>query len=110
MKNIEIVEFYPLDSKITDRFRQPIIGTIHIRIKFLDIDIRGIEVYKGKNKYNFQFPWATVVREGERVRFPLVAFHDKERQRAFMKELNTEGKIFLKEHFKIELEVKEEEG
>ena len=109
MKNIEILAFYPLDSKFRDRYSQPIIGTIHIRIKFLELDIRGIEVYQGKNKYNFQFPWATVVREGERVRFPIVTFHDKERQRAFMKELNTEGKKFLSEHFKIELEVKEEE-
>jgi len=109
MKNIEVVNFYPILMDKKDYFTQALIGMLQIRFKSSGLNIRGIEVYSGKKKCRFRFPWMDVVENGKQHCFPIVQFDTSENQKEFMLELKEEAKKFLKEHFKIELELKENE-
>lgn len=91
--NIEIVDYHPHNKKMG-----PEIGTLHVFLIDLGLDVRGCSVIKKGSQYIVNGP----VRYGycpdaERMlRYPVLAFTDQVTQKLFMHALITKGRDYVK--------------
>lgn len=96
--NIEIVEFFPISI---DQAKETLSGTLKIKLVDFGINILGIFVTKKKNAWFFSLPGRTALdREtGQEIRFPFVAFEDREKHKELIAEIRNKGRIFIESKF-----------
>ena len=93
--DIEIIEFFPrvnVDPKCT------FIGTLHIRILELDIEIKGCPVIKTKKHMFIRLPTkiGTCRETGNDVFYPIISFVDREKTNQLRELLMTKGVEYMK--------------
>jgi hypothetical protein len=95
---IEVVEFYPI-SKTKNTIR----GTLHVYLIDYQYDIRGIHVFVKQltngRKYiyiDMPFSWGIDQETKLKVRYPILGFTDKAKQKEFMKALISKGNEYVK--------------
>lgn len=80
----EFVEFYPKPPELKNK---KAIGTVHIFVIDMNIDIRGIVVQKHGKNLIFKMPFLPSFDNGKKVFFPAINFidiKDKKQWIAFM--------------------------
>lgn len=94
MINIEIVEFYPIER---NEDKDLLSGTLRVRLCDFGIDILGIFVSKRKDFWYFTLPGQRGIHHetGESIRYPYLAFEDREKQRALMEEIRSKGRVYI---------------
>ena len=94
---IEIVDFYPKRTEKKDAFLQG-----HLRIYLIDqqMDILGVFVQKIKDKWFFRLPSGkgTDHETNEMVRFPLVSFTNRDKNKELMTAIRSQGKQYILEN------------
>jgi hypothetical protein len=92
--NIEIVEFYPLES---NEDKGLLTGTIRVKIPEIGIHILGIYVSKRKNFWYFKLPGrkGTHHETGEPILFPFIVFEDQEKNRSLLNSIREQGRNFI---------------
>lgn len=82
---IEVVEVYKVKT-----LNKKFVGTAHVYLCDLDMDLRGIGVYKKKDGFFCQSADRFAVDETtkQKVRYPVVRFTNNEKQKQFMNELS----------------------
>ncbi len=87
---IEIVEFYP---KVGKAF----IGSMHIYVPHLDLDIRGVMVKPAKGKYYFVMPFNYYSDEEtqKKGKYPVVGFGNRATYLALIDAINKEGNLYM---------------
>jgi len=91
---IEIIEYYPIKTTNKKSLR---VGTMHVYIENLDLDVRGIDVIKAKNSYIFHFPSRISVENGKKVRYPVISFANKATQDKIKKVLHITANKYMRE-------------
>lgn len=89
----EIVEFYPGAAENYKKF----IGTLHIYLVDLQMDIRGIRVYFSNKGWFFSLPTGKSYNEEEKrfVVYPLISFVDQEMAQGLKEFIWNEGKAYV---------------
>jgi hypothetical protein len=98
----EFVEFYPA---VPPKKNKNFMGTLHIYLIDVELDIRGISVIRhGKNLF-FNFPhfWAIDVETEQEARYPVVRFASDPRQQAMIDFLQKDCKPIILERLKTEM-------
>lgn len=92
--NIEIIEFYPIDGNLEKGI---LTGTLRAKLPDLGLHILGIYVSKRKDCYFFQLPGSrgTHHETGESIRYPYIAFEDRDQQQQFISEIRERGCEFI---------------
>lgn len=90
---IEIVEYYPIPNPTGK-----MLGTMHIYVCNLKMDIRGVEVYKIKGQYIFKLPQKWGIEDEKRIWYPVISFTDNQTQKDFVRILRNMGRDFM-EHY-----------
>lgn len=95
---IEIVEFYPFKK---NNELQILIGTLHVYIIDLGIDIRGIFVKREKDKWWFNMPFKIAYDEetNKPIRYPIISFTDQKKNTSFRNEVMSKGKEYITKNF-----------
>ena len=93
---IEIVEFY---EESRNEEKRHLKGTLHIYLIDLQLDLRGIRVFKENKKWWLNLPRGFGNDEvtKQRVFFPYFAFMDREKNKQLLKEIRTKGIPFIKQ-------------
>lgn len=94
--NLEIVEFYPLDLC---KNKEILTGTLRVRLIDFGIHILGIFVSRRKDSWHFSMPGQKGInhKTGEVVRFPLIVFEDRERNRELLETIRKKGRLFIEQ-------------
>lgn len=91
---VEAVEYYPDKNKKN-------IGSLHVYVEELDMDLRGIIVEHKKGSLFFHFPFKWGKNEkGEKCRYPIVSFIKPGKNKALMDAIRAEGTKFIRESMK----------
>lgn len=92
--NVEILEFYPLER---NEDRGILTGTLRVKLPDIGIELLGIYVSKQKNYWYFTLPgrMATHHETGETIRYPFIAFEDREKQRDLITAIREKGRAFI---------------
>ena len=100
----EFVEFYPITMQEKKKSGKLCIGTLHIYVIDIQMDIRGIRVNRWKNKIYFHMPtFSSYDQEtGEKVRYPIIWFNETSTQKDLLEFLNIFVRPILKGRFNIE--------
>lgn len=96
--NIEIIEFYPSSDK-----KRKEIGSLHIYLPDLKLDIRGISVFKNAKHWFFQIPYRfgeEFTEEGRQVQYPIVCFNSPDMEKDFRATVIEKGRAFVEEWLK----------
>jgi hypothetical protein len=90
---VEVIEFYRVND-----YKKGFIGTLHVYLPDLDIDLRGCPVFKAKGGYIIHLPARGYVEEGTRKKkqYPIIGFTKRETYDELIKNLKTVGNEFLK--------------
>lgn len=94
-EDMEVVEFYEENTKKKDK-----IGTLHVYLPNIELDIRGIDVLKRGKMMFFNLPhrnaWDS---EAEmRVGYPIISFCNPEKSKQFKVTLRQKALEFMKNH------------
>lgn len=98
---IECVGFYPEEKKLKKGNKT--LGTLHIYVPDMDMDIRGIKVIQQRNnKYFFEIPYMIKfdTEEKKPVKFPIISFCSRKTQETFIESLIKNGAPFIKQELK----------
>lgn len=95
--NIRLVAFYKADIKTPIK---RLIGTLHVELVDLGIQIRGILVRRQKQKWRFEVPSKHGMFRGERVRYPIVDFSDKNVKKQLYAELLKQAPAYVEARLK----------
>lgn len=95
--NFEFVEFYPVPNAKGQH-----VGTVHVYVIDIRMDIRGIKVKKQGSKVFFIIPsiMTNDAETGKKVLYPIVAWVEKKDKKQFMEFLHREAKPKVQEYFK----------
>lgn len=96
--NIEVVDFFPAAKKKPS----PLVGTLHIYLCDLNLDIRGIPVYRTTKDFFIKMPGGRGIdhETGAPVEYPIVNFTDPEKQRELIKAIRKLAIPFIQERLK----------
>lgn len=96
---IDIVDFY---KKGPDEKKQALMGSLHIYIPEMEMDIRGISVFKKKCGYHFQLPFRMGwdYETQKKVMYPVIQFTDHRKNKALMAHVKKKGTEFMENLFK----------
>ena len=75
----QLVEFYPIETpKSKKKSKRVVIGTVHLYLIDIQLDIRGIKVSQDGKKIFFHFPHLCAIDSDtkELVRYPVFRFAD----------------------------------
>lgn len=90
--NIEILEFYPIER---NEEKGLLTGTLRIKLPDWRLHILGIHVSKRKDYWHFTLP-GRVNNDAEKpIRFPYVAFEDREKQRQLIDAVRSQAPCFI---------------
>src|ERR1700722_5707218 len=91
--NVEIIEFYPLE-KNEDK---TLTGTLRVKLPDLGVHILGIYVSKRKDFWYFSLPGTKGIHHetGKNIRYPFIAFEDREKQQALLEAIRVQGRAFI---------------
>lgn len=93
---IEIVEFYPIKKD-----KHTFIGTMHIYILDLDVDLRGIFVSRKEDRWFFRLPQKKAIENGKEVFYPIFSFTSREKYGELLDAVKLEGKKYIKKELGI---------
>lgn len=98
--NIEIVEFYP-EKGNSKKFRR-FIGTLHIYIVDSDIDLRGIDVFKYKEKFTFFLPHKRSLdpETGILIKYPVFAYSNQNKNKELIEAIISKGSEYIIDQMK----------
>lgn len=89
---IEIIKFYENAQKVKNLG----CGTLHVYVKNLDIDIRGIIVKKSKNGYKFFMPQKKPNQNlDSKIRYPIFSFKEPSKTKNLMQLITEKGTEFV---------------
>jgi len=91
----EMVGFYPSENK-----KSKLLGTLHIYIIDIELDVRGIQVFGNLKTMFFQLPHFMAFDDGQKVRYPHIRFTNNEKQKELMNFLHTVCKKERREQLK----------
>ena len=95
---VEVIKFFVIDL---NEKNNTLTGSMTIRLPALGgLCILGISVSKGeKNTWFFNIPSKSGIHHetGKPVRYPIVAFEDREQQKSLMEAIKREGRSFIEE-------------
>lgn len=76
---LEFVDFYPEPPKKVQGKNKIRVGTAHIYVIDLELDLRGIHVLKSQNKLHYGIPWVKTIDIStcKNVSYPIFSFLDK---------------------------------
>lgn len=94
---IEVVGFYPNAKPPTKKNRG--LGTLHVYLVDIGLDIRGIGVVKNGKGYYFLSP-QKYGNDENREPYPVVTFTDPVKQKEYIQALKTVATEFLNEELK----------
>lgn len=96
----EIIEFYPRE----EIDKQRAVGTLHIHILSLGIEIRGINVFVRKNNIMIVMPKGRYFHEESKTirYYPIFSMLDKDAYYTFMGKFSTAAKKYVREKLGIE--------
>jgi|GEM_PF-3554396 len=91
---IEIIEFFPMEYQ---KEKGILTGTLRIRLSDVGIHIMGIFVNKNKDHWFFVLPGQKGIHHqtGEIVRYPYVAFEEKEQQAQLINAIRQHAPAFI---------------
>jgi len=94
----ELVDFYPI-SKKTRTKSKTIVGTVHLYLIDLNIDLRGIRVNRTKNSIHFLMPHSVAYDDEAKkeVYYPIFSFTKPEQYKEMLDFLHNEVKPIIKE-------------
>ena len=92
---IEIVDFYPFERSSKNN-----IGTMHIYVIDLDMDIRGIQVIRNKNAYLFFLPKKIAFEGDKKVWYPIINFTNNAKNIELNADLRQKGAEFMQNWMK----------
>ena len=94
MNIVEILEFYPIEKNDE---KEILTGTIRAKLPHVGIHILGIFISKRKDYWHFSLPSRQGIHHetGEPVRYPLVLFEDRDKQRELIDAIRKEGRAFI---------------
>lgn len=98
---IEIVEFYPFDKQKHNTFE----GSLHIYICDLEMDIRGIHMYRDpKKKWHVIMPYRMGIDQEtkKKCRFPIINFTSKRKNENIKKAVMQHGVKYIEDKLKNE--------
>lgn len=106
LNEIEIVEFYPIKH---DKEKRYLLGTLHIYIPALHLDIRGIKVVKFRAMWKFSPVYIQGYDHDEKkpVRYPDLLFSDIKLQKHYIHTIRNKGIAYIKENYLSKPENKE---
>lgn len=94
---IEIVDFYPYKTNKEGQYLQ---GNLRIYLIDQQMDILGVYVQKIKDKWFFRLPSGkgTDHETNKPVRFPLVSFTDRNKNKELMTAIRSKGKDYIQKN------------
>lgn len=95
--NFEIMKFYEITRQDE---KQHLIGTLHIRLPEIGLNIKGILTFKKKHFWHFRLPSKRAfdsVLEKE-VDYACILFDEREKNDALLNFLKTEGRKFVEDY------------
>lgn len=94
--DIEVIEFYP-----TKQTENEIIGSMHIYIIDLGIDLRGIHVVRKGKFWRIDMPSRFGIDEDtkQEVRFPVFSFSDLKKNKELRDLIVLKGKEYIEKNF-----------
>ncbi len=98
MNQIEVLAFYPNEETRSGKRSADFLGSMTIKIKFFDIEIRGINVFRKKEFWRFAMPHKEGfdAKQDKWVLYPVFSFTDRERYKVFVNQVREEGIKFVK--------------
>src|SRR5687768_15203348 len=95
---IEIVEFYANER---DDAKGILVGTLHVHLVDIGVDLRGVLVKKKKDHWFFGMPQGSAINQGtkERIRYPVFSFSDRSKTVELRKVITEQGKAYINKHF-----------
>ncbi|GEM_PF-2340441 len=101
--NIEVVEFYPCSDPVASHAGKHtnFIGTLHIYLCDLDIDLRGLPVFKKGKRIFIQMPNKNAVDPDtkEKVKFPIFNFANHAKQQELVRAIVKEAVPFIQKTY-----------
>lgn len=100
--NIEVVDFYQQSNSGTaHRPHTNFIGTLHIYICDLDIDLRGLPVFKKGKRIFIQMPTKMGIDPDtkEQVKYPTFNFANHNKQKEFVSAIVKVGVPFIQKKY-----------
>ncbi len=90
----ELVDFYPITDKNRGNLKKNALGTVHLYVIDLDLDIRGIRVNKQGKNIHFYLPHCVGFdnETGEKIRYPVISWTNKENHKEMMDFLHQQVK------------------
>lgn len=90
----EVLNFYEIKREDA---KQHIVGTLHVRILEIGLDLKGILAFRKKNFWMFRIPRRTAFdrKLGKSVEYGIFLFDTKEKNDKFFDFLHTKGKEFI---------------
>lgn len=94
--NFEVVGFHPWTGN-RGRQEKNLIGTVHVKLLDLKMQIRGIKVFVGQKSINFKMPYQIVFSEDRQMLIPItiVTFDDLDVKKNLKEFLKKEAPNFL---------------
>ena len=89
---IEVIEFYPNDKKDSK-----VLGSMHVYVEDLDLDIRGILFIKHKDKWIVRMPHKRYIDDGKTKMFPVVAFTNRVKMEEMLDQIKEKGIKYIEE-------------
>lgn len=95
--HIELIKFYEITRQDE---KQHLIGTLHIRLPEIGLNIKGITVFKKKFFWYFRLPGRKAFDQslGKEVNYACILFDEKEKNDALFSFLQSEGKKFVEDY------------
>lgn len=92
--HIEILEFYLIEH---NEVKGILRGTLRVKLPDLGIHILGICVNKQKDRWYFSLPGRQAKHHetGQMVRYPFIAFEDKDKQRELIESIREQAPEFI---------------
>lgn len=102
---IEIIKFYEINRQDE---KQHLIGTLHIYLPEIGLNIKGITVFKKKAYWHFRLPSKRTFDQssGKEVDYACILFDEKEKNEALLSFLKNEGRKFVEDYLASKPETK----
>lgn len=104
---VEIIANYPKYRQKDDKGNWMVIGTVHVYLEDLDLDLRGIHYIWKKGKFHIRFPSRKGEMDGKECQYLVFSFCSAEKQRLLTQAIKEAMRAFAKtENFERECELK----
>jgi hypothetical protein len=92
--DIEVVEFYTMERNDE---KQTLVGSLHVYLTEMDVDLRGVLVKKRKDSWYFELPFlfGKDPETKQKVKFPVFSFVNREKTSELRNVVRDKGKDYI---------------